>query len=137
MLTDGDKNDPLYPKALALVLESKEASISMLQRHLSVGYNHAARLIEAMESEGVLAPMDKHGIRKVLLPPNAPAGGQLTEGEVGHESSSTLPTSTRMTDEEQKAYNWAIETQFNSVAARNSRILAKYIERTLKAGARV
>jgi len=59
--------DPLYPCAKGIVLEEQNASISMLQRILFIGYNRSARLIEALEHEEVVSPMGKDGIRKVMM----------------------------------------------------------------------
>jgi S-DNA-T family DNA segregation ATPase FtsK/SpoIIIE len=56
---DSDQDDdPQYDAALALVAEAKQASISMIQRRLRIGYNRAARIIERMEREGVVGPSD-------------------------------------------------------------------------------
>lgn len=60
--------DELYDRAVAYVLESRRASISSVQRHLRVGYNRAARLIEEMEAEGVVSPPEHNGQREVLAP---------------------------------------------------------------------
>ncbi len=65
--------DPLYDEAVLFVVESRKASISSLQRKFRVGYNRAARLIEAMEEQGLVSPMTNSGIREVL----APAGNKL------------------------------------------------------------
>ena len=62
----GDDKEPLYEEAVAHVLESRRASISSVQRKLRVGYNRAARLIEAMEAAGVVSAMDGQGNREVL-----------------------------------------------------------------------
>ncbi len=59
-------DDPLYEKAVQVVLESGKTSISYLQRVLRIGYNRAARLIEAMEEEGILSPPDGQGHRKIM-----------------------------------------------------------------------
>ena len=61
------ENDPLYDQAVALVIESGKASISWVQRKLGVGYNRAARMIEAMEYAGIVSSQDR-GQRKVLVP---------------------------------------------------------------------
>lgn len=60
--------DPLYDEAVAIVLKSHRASISMVQRHLRIGYNRAARLIEQMERAGLVSSMQNNGIREVLAP---------------------------------------------------------------------
>ena len=63
-----DESDPLYDEAVAFVLESRRASISSVQRKLRIGYNRAARLIEAMEAAGVVSEMGTNGSREVLVP---------------------------------------------------------------------
>ncbi|MFF7710074.1 DNA translocase FtsK 4TM domain-containing protein [Pseudomonas sp. NPDC007930] len=67
---DGDdsESDPLYDEAVAFVLESRRASISSVQRKLKIGYNRAARMIEAMEMAGVVTPMNSNGSRDVVAP---------------------------------------------------------------------
>jgi S-DNA-T family DNA segregation ATPase FtsK/SpoIIIE len=69
---EDDLSDVLYDQAVQMVTESRQASISWLQRRLRVGYNRAARMIERMEREGVVAPSDGSRPREVLAPP-APA----------------------------------------------------------------
>lgn len=67
---EGDpESDPLYDEALRFVTESRKASISSVQRKLKIGYNRAARLIEAMEMAGVVTSMQTNGSREVLAPP--------------------------------------------------------------------
>ncbi|MEG0884904.1 MAG: DNA translocase FtsK, partial [Janthinobacterium sp.] len=51
---DGSATDPLYDQAVEVVRTNQRASISLVQRHLRIGYNRAARLIEAMESAGIV-----------------------------------------------------------------------------------
>lgn len=63
----GGESDPLYDQAVALVLESRRASISQVQRHLRIGYNRAARLIEDMERAGLVSGMATNGSREVLV----------------------------------------------------------------------
>ena len=63
--TFGDGPDPLYDQAVALVLKERKASISYVQRHLSIGYNRAARLLEDMEKAGLVSRMDAQGIRTI------------------------------------------------------------------------
>ncbi|MCC5873802.1 MAG: DNA translocase FtsK 4TM domain-containing protein [Gammaproteobacteria bacterium] len=65
---DTEQEDPLYDEAVAFVLESRRASISAVQRKLRIGYNRAARMIEAMEAAGVVSSMDTNGSREVLAP---------------------------------------------------------------------
>ena len=64
---DSPEHDERYDEAVAIVTESGQASISMLQRRLRVGYNRAARMIEAMEQEGVIGPADGSKAREVLV----------------------------------------------------------------------
>lgn len=63
------ESDPLYDQAVKVVTESRRASISLVQRRLKIGYNRAARLLEAMESAGVVSSMESNGLREVLAPP--------------------------------------------------------------------
>jgi S-DNA-T family DNA segregation ATPase FtsK/SpoIIIE len=65
----GGEEDPLYDQALAFITETRRASISSVQRQLRVGYNRAARMIEAMEVSGVVGPLE-NGKREVLAPPS-------------------------------------------------------------------
>ncbi len=64
---DADGYDEMYDQAVAVVAESRQASISMLQRRLRVGYNRAARMIEKMEQEGVVGPADGSKPRDVYV----------------------------------------------------------------------
>ncbi|WP_257285395.1 DNA translocase FtsK [Endozoicomonas sp. SESOKO1] len=66
---DDSEQDPLYDEAVAFVTESRRASISSVQRQLKVGYNRAARMIEAMEAAGVVSPALSNGNREVIAPP--------------------------------------------------------------------
>ncbi|HCS57309.1 MAG TPA: cell division protein FtsK, partial [Gordonia polyisoprenivorans] len=67
---EGDgESDALYDQAVRIVTESRRASISGVQRRLKIGYNRAARLIEAMEAAGVVTPPEHNGDRSVLAPP--------------------------------------------------------------------
>ncbi|MDR2636856.1 MAG: DNA translocase FtsK 4TM domain-containing protein, partial [Zoogloeaceae bacterium] len=59
--------DPLYDQAVAVVLKTRRPSISLVQRHLRIGYNRSARLIEAMEMAGLVSPADGQGKREVLV----------------------------------------------------------------------
>jgi S-DNA-T family DNA segregation ATPase FtsK/SpoIIIE len=60
------ESDPLYDQAVEIVLKSRRASISLVQRHLRIGYNRAARLIEQMERAGLVSSMATNGNREVL-----------------------------------------------------------------------
>ena len=60
--------DALYDQAVEIVLKTRRPSISLVQRHLRIGYNRAARLIEAMEKAGLVSPMQSNGNREVLAP---------------------------------------------------------------------
>jgi DNA segregation ATPase FtsK/SpoIIIE, S-DNA-T family len=59
--------DPMYDQAVAVVLQHKRASISLVQRHLRIGYNRAARLLEQMEKAGLVSPMATNGNRDLLV----------------------------------------------------------------------
>ena len=63
------EEDALYDEAVRFVCESRRASISAVQRKLKIGYNRAARMIEAMEMAGVVTPMNTNGSREVIAPP--------------------------------------------------------------------
>ncbi|EHR72614.1 DNA segregation ATPase, FtsK/SpoIIIE family [Burkholderiales bacterium JOSHI_001] len=64
---DGEA-DPMYDQAVAIVLQNKKASISLVQRHLRIGYNRAARLLEQMEKSGLVSAMSTNGNRDLLVP---------------------------------------------------------------------
>lgn len=64
-----DESDPLYDEAVKIVTETRRASISGVQRRLKIGYNRAARMVEAMEAAGVVGPQESNGNREVLAPP--------------------------------------------------------------------
>jgi S-DNA-T family DNA segregation ATPase FtsK/SpoIIIE len=61
--------DPLYDQAVEVVIKTRRPSISLVQRHLRIGYNRAARLIEQMELAGLVTPMQSNGNREVIVPP--------------------------------------------------------------------
>ncbi|MEI8055071.1 MAG: DNA translocase FtsK 4TM domain-containing protein [bacterium] len=63
------EQDPLYDQAVRIVTESRRASISNVQRRLKIGYNRAARIVEAMEAAGIVGPMETNGNRDVIAPP--------------------------------------------------------------------
>ena len=67
--SDGEAVDALYDEAVAIVTETRKASISYVQRRLKIGYNRAARMIEEMEASGVVSPVQSNGNREVLAPP--------------------------------------------------------------------
>jgi len=64
---DGE-SDPMYDQAVAIVLQHRKASISLVQRHLRIGYNRAARLLEQMEKSGLVSAMSTNGNRDLLIP---------------------------------------------------------------------
>jgi S-DNA-T family DNA segregation ATPase FtsK/SpoIIIE len=64
----GGEADPLYDQAVEVVLKNRRASISLVQRHLRIGYNRAARLLEDMEKAGMVSPMQSNGNREILVP---------------------------------------------------------------------
>jgi DNA segregation ATPase FtsK/SpoIIIE, S-DNA-T family len=70
---DGE-SDPLYDQAVEIVLRTRRASISLVQRHLRIGYNRAARLIEQMERAGMVSPMQSNGNRDILVPASGQEG---------------------------------------------------------------
>ena len=64
---DAEK-DPMYDQAVEVVLKNRKASISLVQRHLKIGYNRAARLVEEMEKAGLVSSMSSSGQREILVP---------------------------------------------------------------------
>ena len=66
MLSDNENDDELYNEAVEFVVETRRASISSIQRKFRIGYNRAARLIETMEENGIVSPMNSNGTREVL-----------------------------------------------------------------------
>jgi S-DNA-T family DNA segregation ATPase FtsK/SpoIIIE len=64
----GGESDPMYDQAVAVVLEHRRASISLVQRHLRIGYNRAARLLEQMEKSGLVSAMATNGNRELIVP---------------------------------------------------------------------
>jgi S-DNA-T family DNA segregation ATPase FtsK/SpoIIIE len=60
--------DPMYDQAVEVVLKHRRASISLVQRHLRIGYNRAARLLEQMENSGLVSTMQSNGNREILAP---------------------------------------------------------------------
>jgi S-DNA-T family DNA segregation ATPase FtsK/SpoIIIE len=79
LLSDEDENgivgagdpeqDPLYDEAVKIVTSERKPSISYVQRRLKIGYNRAARMLEAMEQAGIVGPLQSNGGREVLAPP--------------------------------------------------------------------
>ncbi|TQV76624.1 cell division protein FtsK [Aliikangiella marina] len=72
---EGDESaekDELYDQAVAIVTETRKASISGVQRRLKIGYNRAARMIEEMEAAGIVSQMQSNGQREVIAPPPPP-----------------------------------------------------------------
>jgi DNA segregation ATPase FtsK/SpoIIIE, S-DNA-T family len=64
----GSEKDPMYDQAVEIVLKNRKASISLVQRHLKIGYNRAARLVEDMEKAGLVGAMSSSGQREILVP---------------------------------------------------------------------
>jgi S-DNA-T family DNA segregation ATPase FtsK/SpoIIIE len=64
----GSETDPLYDQAVEIVLKNRRASISLVQRHLRIGYNRAARLLDDMEKAGMVSSMQANGNREILVP---------------------------------------------------------------------
>ncbi len=67
----GAEKDPMYDQAVEVVLKNRRASISLVQRHLKIGYNRAARLVEDMEKAGLVSAMSTSGQREILVPTRA------------------------------------------------------------------
>jgi DNA segregation ATPase FtsK/SpoIIIE, S-DNA-T family len=67
----GGEKDPMYDQAVEIVLKNRKASISLVQRHLKIGYNRAARLVEDMEKAGLVSAMSTSGQRDILVPARA------------------------------------------------------------------
>ena len=65
---DDGESDALYDQAVEIVVKTRRPSISLVQRHLRIGYNRAARLIEQMERAGLVSPMGSNGNREVIVP---------------------------------------------------------------------
>jgi S-DNA-T family DNA segregation ATPase FtsK/SpoIIIE len=64
----GGEADPLYDQAVGVVLQHRKASISLVQRHLRIGYNRSARLLEQMEKAGLVSGLSTNGSRDILVP---------------------------------------------------------------------
>jgi DNA segregation ATPase FtsK/SpoIIIE, S-DNA-T family len=65
------EKDPMYDQAVEIVIKNRKASISLVQRHLKIGYNRAARLLEEMENSGLVSAMSGSGQREILVPSRA------------------------------------------------------------------
>ena len=79
-----DGPDPLYQEALVFVRDTRRASTSAIQRHLKIGYNRATRMIEQMEADGVVTPIDSNGGREVIAKAEQhPVDKILDEGDAG------------------------------------------------------
>ena len=71
-LQDNDaEQDPLYDQAVQVVMDTRKASISGVQRRLKIGYNRAARMVESMEAAGLVGPLQSNGAREILVPTGA------------------------------------------------------------------
>jgi S-DNA-T family DNA segregation ATPase FtsK/SpoIIIE len=66
--TDDAEQDALYDQAVQVVMDTRKASISGVQRRLKIGYNRAARMVEAMEAAGLVGPLQSNGAREILVP---------------------------------------------------------------------
>ena len=62
------EQDPLYDQAVQVVMDTRKASISGVQRRLKIGYNRAARMVETMEEAGLVGPLQSNGTREILVP---------------------------------------------------------------------
>jgi S-DNA-T family DNA segregation ATPase FtsK/SpoIIIE len=67
----GDERDPMYDQAVEIVLKNRKASISLVQRHLKIGYNRSARMLEEMQKAGLISAMSGSGQRDILVPARA------------------------------------------------------------------
>lgn len=65
------EQDPLYDQAVQIIVETRKASISGVQRRLKIGYNRAARMVESMEEAGLVGPLQSNGTREILVPATA------------------------------------------------------------------
>ena len=63
------EQDELYDQAVQIVVETRKASVSGIQRRLKIGYNRAARMVESMEAAGLVGELQASGTREVLVPP--------------------------------------------------------------------
>ena len=65
--SEGEELDPLYDKALSLIKRERKVSTSFLQRHFAIGYNRAARIVDAFERQGIVSSANSMGRREVLI----------------------------------------------------------------------
>ncbi len=65
------EQDPLYDQAVQIVMDTRRASISGIQRRLKIGYNRAARMVESMELAGLVGALQSNGSREILVPPTS------------------------------------------------------------------
>ena len=65
-----EETDPLYEKALSLIIKEKKVSTSFLQRHFAIGYNRAARIVDVFEKKGIVSAANSMGRREVLVTNN-------------------------------------------------------------------
>ena len=75
---DNEQLDELYDQAVTIVVEAKQASVSLLQRRMRVGYTRAARLIDTMEAKGIVGPYEGSKPREVLMSPEQYQSGKIT-----------------------------------------------------------
>lgn len=68
---DGGDGDELLPDAVEVILDTKQASVSMLQRRLKLGYAHAARIVDEMEEKGIVGPFEGSKPRQLLIIPGS------------------------------------------------------------------
>ena len=61
------EQDPLYDQAVKVIMDTRKASISGVQRRLKIGYNRAARMVETMEAAGLVGPLQSNGSREILV----------------------------------------------------------------------
>jgi S-DNA-T family DNA segregation ATPase FtsK/SpoIIIE len=76
--TDAAEQDELFDQAAQIVVEARQASVSLLQRRLRIGYNRAARLIDALEAAGIVGPYEGSKPREVLMTPEQYAGSRIS-----------------------------------------------------------
>lgn len=97
--------DPMYDQAVSVVRESRRASAPVIQRQLQIGYNRAARLLEAMETAGVVSPAAASGARRVLGTPTAPTAKVAVGAAVAMSAAAETPDWTGI-ETENGHYTW-------------------------------